>query len=294
MKIITTIFFISVSWATGLWAQQNPAPSKMISQPIVLGHVDEIPSKILGEKRKLSIYLPEGYNRKDTIRYPVIYLLDGGVEEDFIHIAGIVRYNTQPWINRFPKSIIVGIENTDRKRDYSFAVNNYDFLEKMDMKKEQLLTAGGSAKFIAFIEKELQPYINKKYRAAPQKTIIGESFGGLLATEILLKHRDLFDTYIIMSPSLWWGNEILLKEAPELLKSGNKQNVKVYVGACDKAENKIMYDDAVALNEVLKKYGGSQLKVYYDYLPDEIHSTIIHQAVYNAFRLLYPQTEYKK
>ncbi len=52
-----------------------------------------------------------------------------------------------------------------------------------------------------------------------------------------------------------------------------------------------MYEDAVALSDVLKKYGGSRMKVYYDYLPGEIHATIIHQAVYNALRLLYPQTK---
>ena len=293
MKIAAVLLTL-LSCSVLNYAQPNNFQPAGEDKPLVLGWVHEIQSVSLGEKRTLNIYLPEGYNKNDTIKYPVIYLLDGGAEEDFIHIAGLVRYNTQPWINRFPRSIIVGIENTNRRRDFTFAVPNLDFVKRMGFKPEQFPAYGGSAKFIAFMEKELQPYIAAKYKTNDQKTIIGESLAGLMATEILLKHRSLFDTYIIMSPSLWWGQESLLAEAPGLLKNGTPKDIKVYVGVCSKEEDKIMYDDAVALSEVLKRYGGNRMKVYYDYLPDEVHATIIHQAVYNALRLLYPQSEYQK
>jgi len=281
-------FFVSLSFA------QKNAKDTGKSTPMVIGLIEKIPSAVLGEERKISIYLPEDYNQNDTTRYPVIYILDGGVNEDFIHIAGIVRFNTQPWINRFPKSIVVGIENTNRKRDFSFAVPNLDFVEKMGFNKKSYSMAGGSSKYISFLEKELQPYISRTYKTTTQKTVIGESFAGLLATEILLKHRDLFNTYIIVTPSLWWGNESLLAEAPKLLKSGNNKGVQVYVGACDKAEELTMYNDAVALAEVLKQDGVNFKQVHFDYMPSEIHSTAMHQAVYNAFKLLYPKTEYQK
>lgn len=264
------------------------------ADPMVIGLIQKLPSKILGEERKISIYLPEDYHQNDTTKYPVIYILDGGMEEDFIHIAGIVRFNTQPWISRFPRSIVVGIENTNRKRDFSFAVPNLDFVEKMGFKKESFPAVGGSSKYIAFLEKELQPYISKQYRTNAQKTVIGESFAGLLATEILLKHRHLFDTYIIVTPSLWWGGESLLAEAPKLLKTGNNSNVQVYVGACNKEEDLTMYNDAVKLGAVLRHYGVNLKQVKFDYMPDEIHATAMHQAVYNAFKLLYPKTAYQK
>jgi predicted alpha/beta superfamily hydrolase len=262
--------------------------------PIVIGQTQAIQSQYLKEKRIVNIYLPESYHLQDTSKYPVIYIIDGGIQEDFFHITGIIRFNTQPWINRFPESIVVGIENTDRRRDCSFAVNNLLFLDKMGFRKEQFPTYGGSANYITFIEKELQPFINKTYKTNGSNTVIGESFAGLLATEILLKHRQLFHTYIIMSPSLWWGNESLLKEAPEFLQSGNACPVDVYIGACDKEEDSTMYNDAVTLSEILKKYGNDKIKVFYDYIPDEIHSTMMHQAVYNALKLLYPHTVYQK
>lgn len=292
MKTASLVLFLSLFMNFSF--AQKKAKDTDKSTPMVIGSIQKIPSKILGEERKISIYLPEDYKQNDTTKYPVIYILDGGVNEDFIHIAGIVRFNTQPWINRFPRSIVVGIENTNRKRDFSFAVPNLDFVEKMGFKKESFPTVGGSAKYIAFLEKELQPYISKKYKTTAQKTVIGESFAGLLATEILLKHRDLFSTYIIVTPSLWWGNESLLAEAPKLLKSGSKNKVQVYVGACNKEEDLTMYNDAVALAEVLKENQENLKQVHFDYMPNEIHSTAIHQAVYNAFKLLYPKTEYQK
>lgn len=257
-------------------------------KPITIGHSVELDSKALSEKRTINIYLPEDYKAEDTVKYPVIYIIDGGMEEDFFHITGIVRFNTQPWIDRFPRSIVVGIENTNRRRDLTYAVPNLDFVAKMGFRKEQFPAYGGSAKYIAFLQNELQPYIATHYNTNNKKTVIGESLAGLLATEILLKHRNLFDTYIIMSPSLWWGDGSLLAQAPALLQKEKSKDVKVYVGACNKEEDKRMYDDAVALSTVLKKQGGEGMKLFYDYLPTELHSTMMHQAVYNAFRLFYP------
>jgi predicted alpha/beta superfamily hydrolase len=263
-------------------------------QPIVLGITEKLKSTELNETRTINIYLPEGYDKNNSTKYPVIYILDGGVEEDFIHITGIVRYNTQSWIARFPKSIVVGIENTNRKRDFTFSVPNLDFVEKTGFKKKNFPQYGESDKYIAFLEKELQPYIDKKFNTDNHKTVIGESLAGLLATEILLKHRNLFDNYIIIAPSLWWGDQSLLAEAPNLLKAKDNKSVQVYIAACDKEEDKTMYDVAVSLSETLKQNGGNNTKVYYDYVQNEIHTTIIHQAVYNAFKAFYPKTIYQK
>ncbi len=262
------------------------------SKPLTIGVTEQFSSQVLGETRTINIYLPENFNDKDTITYPVIYIPDGGIEEDFIHISGIVRYNTQPWINRFPKSIVVGIENTNRQRDFTFPVANLNFLEKIGLKKEKFPSYGGSENYIAFIEKELIPYISKKYKTNEKRTIIGESLAGLLTTEILLKHPNLFDTYIIISPSMWWGNKVLLKEVSNLLKSNLKSRVKVCISAPSKNENKLMYNYARTLYKLIKK--SKMVTSYHDYLPNELHSTVIHLAVYNAFKKIYPKTAFSK
>ncbi len=274
-SIISFIFF-----AVSLSAQTKTA------KQIVLGTSEEISSVQLSETRTINIYLPEGYKENDTARYPVIYLLDGGVDEDFIHVVGLVQFNTFSWINRIPKSIVVGIANTDRKRDFTYPTT-------IAKDKKLYPTTGGSAKFISFLEEELQPYMQEHYRVNKHKTIIGESLGGLLATEILFKKPKLFDKYIIVSPSLWWDNGSLLDLKPAILEPGYNKRTDVYIavgkeGLTPGDKPRVMEVDANLLADKIKASKSKQVKVHFDYLPQEDHATIAHQAVFNAFRLLYP------
>jgi predicted alpha/beta superfamily hydrolase len=256
------------------------------SKPFVLGQIDEIQSIQLSEKRILNIYLPDGYSQEDTTRYAVVYLLDGSQDEDFIHVVGLYQFNTFPWINRVPKSIVVGIANVDRRRDLTYPTT-------IQKDKERFKTAGNSDKFIAFIEKELQPYIEKKYKVNRSKTIIGQSLGGLLATEILLKKPALFNQYIIISPSIWWDNGSLLNLDSAVLQESFNKPTKVYIGVGKEGLTpteipRVMEVDANLLTEKLRKTKSKNLKIYFDYLPEEDHATITHQAVFNALRLLNP------
>ena len=192
MKTVLTLCLTAI-FSIFSYAQSNK------SKPFVLGVTDEIYSKELKEKRTLNIYLPEGYTKTDTIHYPVVYLLDGSADEDFIHVAGLYQFSSFEWVNLVSKSIIVGIATVDRKRDFTYPTT-------ITEDKIKYPTTGHSDVFIAFLEKELQPFVEKNYKANTEKTIIGQSLGGLLATEILLKKPFLFNTYIIISPSLWWDN----------------------------------------------------------------------------------------
>ncbi|RVU89593.1 alpha/beta hydrolase [Flavobacterium columnare] len=279
-------FFLSFFfYALMALAQQNNLTKT--TKSFNLGIVDEITSTILNEKRTLNIYLPQGYN--DQEHYPVIYVLDGSAEEDFIHITGLVQYFTFPWIERIPKSIVVGIANKDRKRDFTSTPNQ-------QIIRDRYPTSGGSDKFIAFIENELQPYLNKNYKISNEKTIIGQSLGGLLATEILFKKPHLFDKYIIISPSLWWNDGALLKLNPDILNESFQQNKSIYIGVGKEGlspifDNHVMEVDANLLFDKIK-YGKSKtVKVVFDYLPEEDHATVTHPAVFNAFKLLHPKKD---
>ena len=112
-------------------------------EPFVLGVVDKIQSVELSETRTLNIYLPEKYSPDSSATYPVIYLLDGSANEDFIHVVGIVQFLTM--IEKMPKSIIIGIANVDRRRDFTFPTT-------IAQDKKDYPTTGSSAKFISFIE----------------------------------------------------------------------------------------------------------------------------------------------
>jgi predicted alpha/beta superfamily hydrolase len=280
------VFFVSAILSLQVFAQADkPAPAET-TKPFVLGVIDQIRSVQLDETRTLNIYLPEGYNSDATAKYPVIYLLDGSADEDFIHVVGLVQFNNFSWINRVPRSIVVGIATVDRRRDFTFPTT-------IDADKKRYPTTGHSDKFIAFIEKELQPFIEKKYRANSTRTLIGQSLGGLLATEILFTKPGLFSKYIIISPSLWWNNGSLLDRPLTTSKDAPAAKTDVYVavgkeGLTPTEKPRVMEVDVNLLAEKLKKAGNQNLNVVFDYLPQEDHATISHQAIFNAFRLLYP------
>lgn len=172
---IAAVSLMLAALSAAVFAQKSPDGSK----PFVLGTIEEIQSAALGEKRTLNIYLPPGYDPKGIAKYPVVYLLDGSADEDFIHIVGLYQFNTFEWINRVPKSIVVGIATVDRQRDLTFA-------STVEVEKKRYPKAGHSDKFTAFIEKELQPFIATKFNVNGDRTLIGQSLGGLYAAEVLL------------------------------------------------------------------------------------------------------------
>lgn len=259
-------------------ARSRKPEAATATKPFVIGQIDELNSTILNEKRTLNIYLPEGYKEQDSLKYPVIYLLDGSANEDFIHVAGLVQFSAFEWVNWLPRCIVVGIANTNRKRDFTFPTTIKD-------DKATFPETGGSEAFISFIEKELQPYVVSKFRTNGRNMLIGESLGGLLATEILFKKPSLFQQYVIVSPSLWWDNGSLLNQNPQPFE----QSPEIYVGVGKEgltptAIPRVMEVDANILADKLRALPGGGINVFFDYLPQENHGTIMHQALMNAFR----------
>lgn len=239
-----------------------------------IGESIEFHSKILGENRMINVYLPQSYRQDSGKTYAVIYLLDGSADEDFIHISGLVQFASFPWINTLPPSIVVGIANIDRKRDFTFPTT-------IPKEKADFPGTGGSEQFIQFIEKELQPLIKENYRVNGTQSIIGQSLGGLLATEILFKKPEIFDNYIIISPSLWWDNSSLLDLEPIAYQSRKA----IYIGLGD--EGKIMKDPAERLLKKLQLRQNTNTVLYYEFFEELDHGDALHLAVYDSFEKIF-------
>ncbi len=237
-----------------------------------IGEILELDSKILNEKRILNINLPQEFNPEE--RYDVIYLLDGSASEDFLHVSGLVQFFNLQF--KMPKTIIVGIANIDRKRDFTFPTT-------IENDKKAYPTTGGSEKFIEFLEKELLPFINQKYKTTDKKYVIGQSLGGLLASEILIKKPLLFNQYIITSPSFWWDDESLLKLAEEKIDKKDFNNTFVYISVGK--EHPTMIKEAKKFAEILNK---KNIKNEFRYFEKENHATILHNSLYEAFKILFP------
>lgn len=249
-------------------------PEKISETDFSIGKTVHIKSKLLNETRELNIYLPSSYSSDSSKTYPVIYLLDGSRDEDFIHISGIVQFGSFSWINMIPESIVVGIGNVDRKRDFTYPSQN-------ELDQKEFPTSGKSKKFIDFLEKELQPYVDSSYRTTELKTIIGQSLGGLLCTEMFFKKPKLFDNYIIVSPSLWWDDEKLLAEQPVSFES----NKSIYIAGGKEGET--MERTAKELYNKLKESKDPNMNLFYEFLEDKTHGDALHNAVYSAFEKIF-------
>uniref|UniRef100_UPI00345B8A9E alpha/beta hydrolase n=1 Tax=uncultured Chryseobacterium sp. TaxID=259322 RepID=UPI00345B8A9E len=112
-------------------------------------------------------------------------------------------------------------------------------------------------------------------------------------TEILLKKPELFNNYFIISPSLWWDDESLLKGATQQLAKipDTKKFIYISVG---KGEHPVMVKDAEDLYDVLKKTGKKNWTIEYKMMETDNHATILHRSLYEGLVKLFPYQEPKK
>ena len=181
----------------------------------MFGETFTIDSKILGETRRINVYLPPNYVASPGERFPVLYMPDGGMAEDFLHMAGLVQVSVGNGTMR--PFLLVGIENTQRRRDLTGPTENAE-------DKKIAPQVGGSAAFRAFLRQELLPHMHAGYRTTKEAALVGESLAGLFVVETFLLEPDLFDTYIAIDPSLWWNNQKLVNDAARRLRAAQVAN----------------------------------------------------------------------
>ena len=255
-------------------AQVPRASLDVKAVPLVIGETFTINSKVLGETRRINVYLPPGYTESSKASFPVLYMPDGGIAEDFLHIAGLVQVSVGNETMR--PFLLVGIENTERRRDMTGPTEN-------EKDKKIAPRVGGSATFRKFIRTELMPQIKMRYRTTDETAIVGESLAGLFVVETFLLEPDLFDTYIAFDPSLWWNNQKLIDGAAERQRSSSKIKKTLYFVSSGEDIAEITQRFA----DVLSKNAASGVNWHYEKMPEEKHSTIYHPAALKAFRALF-------
>jgi predicted alpha/beta superfamily hydrolase len=245
------------------------------ASPLSIGDTFTIDSKILNEKRRINVYLPPGYKESSDVRLPVLYMPDGGIAEDFLHIAGLVQVSVGNETMR--PFLLVGIENTERRRDMTGPTEN-------EKDKKIAPRVGGSAAFRKFIRDELMPQIKERYRTTQETAIVGESLAGLFVVETFLLEPDLFDTYIAFDPSLWWNDHKLIDGVANRKTDVFSRQAKVlyFAGSSDDTG-----EITQRFAEVLNQKAPSNIRWHYEKMPDEKHSTIYHPAALKAFRTLF-------
>lgn len=243
------------------------------SSPLTIGETFTLDSRALGEVRRINVYLPPGYAGAPDAQFPVLYMPDGGMAEDFLHVAGLVQVSVGNGTMR--PFILVGIENTARRRDLTGPTDRAE-------DKRIAPVVGGSAVFRRFIRTELMPAIHARYRTTDESAIVGESLAGLFVVETLFLEPDLFDTYIAFDPSLWWNGGDLVERAAERI--GVSAGRALYLASSSQADIARLTARLAAL---LEQRAPPDASWHYQPMPEETHATIYHPAALGAFRKLF-------
>jgi len=145
--------------------------------------------------------------------WPVLYVLDG--EDNFATVALTSRRLARAGARSgIAPGLVVGIGAGPlerRVRDYTPAVPGYHIPTG---KPAAGLLTGGADRFLDFVAHDVMRMIHRRWRVdEKQETIAGHSFGGLLAIHALLTRPALFDRAVAVSPSFWFGEEFLAREA---------------------------------------------------------------------------------
>ena len=170
------------------------------------------PSRILGNRRDVLVYLPRGYRRSLRLRCPVLYLNDGqNVFDAATSFAG-VEWGMDETAERLIRAklieplIIVAVANMGEDRIHEYAPTSGVIDAKARRRKR---SKGLARQYGQFLIEELKPYIDQKYRTkpGPEFTALGgSSLGGLVTLAIGMLYPQIFRRLMVMSPSIWWDN----------------------------------------------------------------------------------------
>ncbi len=220
-----------------------------------------VDSRALGEPRPINVHLPPNYHASNE-RYPVLYMPDGGMDEDFPHVVATV--DSLVALGRIRPVLVVGIPNTKRRRDLTGPT-------RVAADSAVAPRVGGSAAFRDFITTELIPKIESRYRTTEERAIIGESFAGLFIVETFLATPGLFEHYIALDPSLWWNDGAMADSAARPIARLDAMTRSLFIASSQEPSTAV---GSARLDSLL--HGASPVGLRWRYVPrpDLTHANI--------------------
>ncbi len=256
-----------------LSAQQGDVPdvpvlghevSVVPGKPVNIGYEFQIDSKHVNETRTVSVYVPASHSDSGT-RYPVIYVLDG--EALFLHASSTVRSLSR--LGLMPEAIVVAIHNSQRRRDMT-----PPFISLPDV------PTGGADPFLSFLEEEVVPYIEERYRTQPLRILIGHSHGALLSSYALMARPELFRWHLALDAPVHLSDRAMEKKIDTFLTSNPD-----HVGRLVTIDNVFGWSEA-GWNSLVAKapttFHTARLA-----LPDETHESMYFVATYKGLKELF-------
>jgi len=255
---------LMISWTAG---------SAERGEPVTIGMRYSIESKVLKETRTYVVHKPWNYDRSQD-RYPVIILLDGDTNIHAVSATADFLSNT----GRSTQMLVVGIDNTDRQRDLTPPFTG----ERPEGAPEGI--AGGAPQFLSFIAEELIPHLDRTLRTRPTRILVGYSYSGLFTLYTLFNRPELFTAYIAVSPSLWWDNQALAKQAPAFVAAHPELRTNVFITAANEGGTMLG-----GTHMVMGAFAGSPntIAAEFHHWPEESHSSVNLRSVYEGIEWLH-------
>jgi len=235
-------------------------------------------SQNTGWEYEIDVSLPTGYS-SESDRYPVIYVLDA--EYNF----GCTAYITRRLIKNsdIPKVLVVGIAyDTDYEEFYRKRMR-----DSTPESKIHGYNTGGVEPFLAFLKEELIPFIDSEYRTVKgDRTIVGHSITAFFCCYSLFKQPSLFKRYIIVSPSLWFSDEIMFDIEHKYAEEHKELKATVYFST-GLDESKRMVSTSERFIQIMKTRGYTGLKFNGVMAAGEHHRSIFPLAFTRGLQFIF-------
>ncbi len=272
MKKLLIIFFLC-----GItFAQQSN------SSPVVLHRTEvfKMESKSNGVTYPIYVAYPGSYFSIDR-DYPLIVMLDAYSSFGMMtEMSRLLAFNTE-----LPEAVIVGISSEGGSKEFIYNRARDFTPTKIDQQSLpeniRLMTpiSGGADKFLGFIESELIPFVESKFRILKNdKTIVGHSYGGLFCFYTLFTQPSIFNKYVIISPAVLWDNELILKMENDFAKKNSSLNAIVYTTVGSREEDYFI-NPWKKLVDSIKSHNYSNLRFIEKISEGETHYSIMPQIV---------------
>lgn len=281
-SFLLTGWFISLSGFAILKVQQEASKEKSEYPRVEIKDTElrTLQSKSVGRRYTINIFFPKDYE-KESKRYPAVYVLDA--EYNF----GCVAYIARRLIKNedIPKVLLIGI---------AYDTDYDEFYEKRfrDSTPESRIhgrNSGGAEQFTQFIEKELIPFVDQNYRTIPEeRTVVGHSITGFYCVYVLFRHPDLFNRYVIVSPSLWFSDGVVFEYEEAFFLDHKDMDASVYLSVGEDESDR-MRDGSIKLSDKLAKREYPHLRFQFSLVEEENHRSLFPHAFSRGMRFIFSE-----
>lgn len=235
--------------------------------------IDIPQSKIVAETPSITVALPSSYELDTTKSYPVLFVLDGELNGELVK-GMLHRLHLSNGSN---EHIIVGVTSRNRLRDFAPTVNKDP--------RGPVGEGGGGDKFLDFMEKELIPTINERYRTSNFNVLAGHSIAGLLVVHSFQSRPNVFQAHLAFSPAVWWGARETSEATKQYVTTAKRIQTYLYMDiGSEGGEMRAVYD---SLAQTILRNRNMDLNLRLDVFEQEPHDFTMAAGLYNALKGLF-------